>query len=94
MGLFLISQIPWGSNAFEFDTLRCPRPLQICFPGYQMPELLEVHPSLSTIARCLTLHLMQGRAPLLQSALNSLGTSHVEDRAQILETCKPECITS
>ena len=48
MGLFLISQIPWGSNAYEFDTLRCPRPLQICFPGYRMPELLQVydHPSL------------------------------------------------
>ena len=43
MGLFLISQIPWGSNAFEFDTLRCPRPLQICFPGYPMPQLLQVH---------------------------------------------------
>ena len=42
MGLFLISQIPWGSNAFEFDTLRCPRPLQICFPGYQIPELMQV----------------------------------------------------
>ena len=43
MGLFLISQIPWGSNAYEFDTLRCPRPLQICFPGYRIPELLQVH---------------------------------------------------
>ena len=42
MGLFLISQIPWGSNAYEFDTLRCLRPLQICFPGYRMPELLQV----------------------------------------------------
>ena len=53
MGLFLISQIPWGSNAYEFDTLRCPRPLQICFPGYRMPELLQVckHPHLNVLSR-------------------------------------------
>ena len=76
MGLFLISQIPWGSNAFEFDTLRCPRPLQICFPGYQMPELLEVHPGLSTTARCLTFHLKQG-PPCSQALCNPSGL-HME----------------
>ena len=61
MGLFLISQIPWGSNAFEFDTLRCPRPLQICFRGYPMPQLLQVHAHRSVNGRCMTDRLLNGR---------------------------------
>lgn len=43
LGLVLISQVAWGLNVFEHDTLRCPKPHQLCFPGYRMQDLLSVH---------------------------------------------------
>ncbi|CAK0734650.1 hypothetical protein CVIRNUC_000462 [Coccomyxa viridis] len=90
MGLFLISQIPWGSNAYEFDTLRCPRPLQICFPGYRMPELLQI------LAKCRP----EGDNERLFSIF--LGTfigpmfarcsSRIEDLQRVIEQLWPEYI--
>jgi hypothetical protein len=42
--MILISQVPWGSPAFEVDTQRCQRPHQLYFPAYKMQELLQVGP--------------------------------------------------
>ena len=44
LGLVLISQVAWGLNVFEYDTLPCPKPHQLCFPGYRMQDLLKVRP--------------------------------------------------
>lgn len=38
----MISRAAWASSIFEHDTLRVLRPLQICFPGYEEPELRKV----------------------------------------------------
>ena len=42
LGVFLISRVAWGSSAFDFDTLRAVRPLQIFFPAYDQSALAKV----------------------------------------------------
>jgi hypothetical protein len=42
LGLVLVSQVAWGLNVFEYDTLPCPKPHQLCFPAYRMQDLLSV----------------------------------------------------
>ena len=42
LAVIFISQLAWGSNAFEHDMLHATRPSMVQFPAYSLPELTKV----------------------------------------------------
>ncbi|KAK9825488.1 hypothetical protein WJX74_001002 [Apatococcus lobatus] len=42
MAVIFISQLAWGSNAFEHDMLHATRPSMVRFPAYSLPELTKI----------------------------------------------------
>ncbi|KAK9848238.1 hypothetical protein WJX84_012066 [Apatococcus fuscideae] len=42
LAVVFISQLAWGSNAFEHDLLHTTRPATVHFPAYSLPELTKI----------------------------------------------------